>query len=1261
MRALVVISSGLALLLGCAAVPHVTPLSPAPRLVHGGGGADVDQLVSDFYGAGLAPEAAAARAGELQRQHPDCARVHEVAAWAALLAGDSAGAWIHFLRAAADLDSDATELYLWELSFGARAEAQVDMQLLDELRHNHPRAQVRQLATLELARLYDRYGRFAEAAELARSLGNISEWQLMGALDNDQGKGFLTVYPPEQKIDLAAELPGPLVPLHWRKVERLTRLGVVPLASLLWPHEFAVAYLATWVHSDRERAVQLRITSSSPTRAFVNDGLVLSEEQVAGGDFDNLIAPVALHAGWNQILIKSAHRRGVWTVRARLSGDDGAPLAGLAYSAAPQQYVAGPARESTDTLPATAPIGGPDGRRLLVESQLSARAGRERQSLSSLQELLDAHPTNLLAQYLGALAYWDAEELGKTIDLLNQGVQATGGRAGAFLTKRGHYYAQKQLWEKAQIDLLAAVALGPRTRTSQLELADLYEKRGWQVDRGQLLEQMLQRWPDDSWAMRERAECLDGQGYAAEAERLLERAATVEPGDDETWIKLRDLARRRNDFSSERRRVTELERLSPSSPGYVLDDGGLWRRKGDAARARARFEEAARMSPEWPRPWELLGNLAYERGHRDDALAAWKRAHDRDPNNSALAQRIEFLEPTRLGFIEKLVPSEADIDRALGEKRRVHPAAQVALLFDHEVTEVNADGSARRVVTQVSEALDEKGRDAITHERLPTAGALKILRAYSVSAGDKGERQEASSIRGGEVRFRNLQVGSKTVLQYVHYLPVGHFLPGSYQAQWYFQTPARQHEDATWVLVLPRGRALHTEITGDVQETRSSDGDREVHVFHAAHTAPLVQEAHMPPPEDLLTQVDVSTVDSWDDYVRWERALLADAFHSSSSLDALTDKLLAGAHSPREKLDKLFHHVAQEVRYQQDYETSIAGVRPHAAPVVIERGYGDCKDKAVLLIQMARRAGIKLQFAILRTTPAGRVRREVPNQQFNHAIVWVPKQDGIDQPFFMDPTSDGLDMGNLRTDDQGALSLVMEPESGKWQFREIPYQSPELQYDRHKIHMLVKSATEATALDEMSLRGGLAMGLRHLLRNEGEAKKLFETLAAALFPGTTLRDGKAGDREDIWHPLTLSLDLDVSQSIHPEEDSWRLAIPGSFHLASTVALKKRETPLRLGPPDSSLYDIEVALPEGHQVVHAPKDFTVEDRCFTLSRRAKVEPRKVVLHVEYTRRCTDVAVADYAAYRDAVQLAVHHFTDDLVFGKTPAPVEKSRKR
>jgi hypothetical protein len=138
------------------------------------------------------------------------------------------------------------------------------------------------------------------------------------------------------------------------------------------------------------------------------------------------------------------------------------------------------------------------------------------------------------------------------------------------------------------------------------------------------------------------------------------------------------------------------------------------------------------------------------------------------------------------------------------------------------------------------------------------------------------------------------------------------------------------------------------------------------------------------------------------------------------------------------------------------------------------------------------------------------------------------------------------------------------------------------------------------------------------------------------------------------------LTLDGAQAIHPEEDHFRLALPGSFRLAGAVALRARETPLRLGAPDSSQYRIDAELPEGYRVEHPPADFTVEHPCFRLARSSKIEARKIALTIDYRRSCSEIAPADYPGFREAVLRAAHRFGDELTFGEAPRAPEKKRR-
>ena len=1237
------------LVFGCAGIPRppADPRVGPVRLVHGGGGPEVDRLLERLYGREFALPDLRALAQAAVARSPQSGVAHEAAAYLATLADDPHEAWLHFWQAAQDLDDPLAELYLWEMNIDpTRAELEASLALYDAIRTGHPRPTARAAAAICQMRALRRLGRLDEARALLPAMGFIDRWAILGAFDNEAGKGFLTVFPPEKKIEFDRPVDGPLVPLRWRELPRMTDLGGVPLGGALWPSEASVAYLASWVHADAAVDARLRITTGDATRAWLNGGLVLSEERIDAGDLDNLVVPVRLQPGWNQLLIKSAQKSGGWWVQARLTDPDGAPLASLSYSAQPQPFHQQPdSLQALETPPELAAVM-PGNRRALLAGRRAARDGHLRRQESELQSFLDAAPGNFLAIYYMSFAYWANEESGKVIDLLNRGVERAGNQAPAFLRLRARYYMQRRLYDKAQADYLQEMQATHASRMAERDLAELYGQRGWRIDRCRQLAETARKWPDSAITVREQGSCEIGLGYAARGTATLERALALEPGAAKTLERLYDRALDESRFKDAHHWLRALVALEPATPAHLVSGAELSRREGRPAEAEALLGAAASFSPVWPRPHERLGDLFWEQGRSAEALVEWKLAHERDPNNSVLAQRIEFQEPTRLGFIERYVPGADAIDAALTRKIKPHPGAQAVERLDDEVTEVNADGSARRVVTLVAEALTEQGRDALITERVPTLGTLKILQAYSLSK--SGERQEASSIRGGTVRFRNLEVGSRVVLQYVHYAPSGHFLENHFVTTWYFRLPSWQNEKPRWVLVLGKDRPLRTDVAGPVKLAETVVGDRRVRIWSSEAAPPLTPEIASPPVADLLWRVSVSTVPDWDEYVRWERALLVDAFQNSPRLEELATRLTAGAASPREKLDRLFRYVTKEIRYQQDYENTVAGVRPHACPVVLERGYGDCKDKAVLLIHLAKLAGIKLKFAILRTVTAGKVLRDVPNQQFNHAIVYAPVQPGIAQPFFLDPTADGLDMGSLQPVDQGALSLVLDPDSGAWEMMTIPYDAPELSNTRLVLRADIKSTTEARLTGTLTARGGGAMAWRHTLRNKTAADKAMQAFASRLFPGATLKRSGWPPEEDTTKPLAIELDMDASRAIQAEEDHFRFPLPQIVDLAAAVALEQRETPLRLGVPDEWSESVVVTLPDGFVFLHVPGDFTITHPCFSAQGRSTAAGATRTFSFAFRHTCSEIAVDEYGPFRDRVRDTAAKLREALTF-------------
>ncbi len=1209
----------------------------------------IDALSQRFYAAELDPASMQVEVDALLEEHPGSALLHEMAAQLAELREDDHAAWEHWLRASADLSSDLGAIYLdralrFDMTAGEQAAAAA---FLDRLIATHPSPDVRADATRRRVSLLQARGQLDEATRLGATLNFIDAWMLLGAFDNDQGRGFIAEHPPEAEIDLDAEYRGLLRPIRWRRAGLFDRTGLVRVGDQVSPNVWGVAYLLTHVHTDAPRDVQLRLTSPSGVRTWLNEVLVVDQERLSRSATDNLVMPVHLEAGWNRILIKTAHDdQGPWRFGARITQLDGSAAPGLRFDTAMHDLPATSESASTANVSLLADVIAevqPPLRRELLTLYDSSRSGYEGDALATARTLLELAPHHPVVLYRAALTHWKSDELGVAQDLLNDAVARFPESAG-FFYQRGAFYRERDRYDRAIEDLEHARQLTPNARFATMSLAGTFEDRRWREHQCRVLQQAVERWPDSGWAIRALAFCESSRGYVEVARALHERADGIEPGQSWNLRRLASLARGRQDAGAEIGYVTRLRELVPWSGTDLLIAADHHRYAGDREGARALYAEALERDPVWAAPRHRLGNMAFEEGDLPRALELWSAALERDPENAGLADRVDFLRGDEDDPDRSLMPGDDQIDQALARAIEVDPGAHTVLLLDDEVTTIQQDGSARHLITQVSLATTTTGRDDLIQNRIPSSA--RVLRAFSVDG--EGRRQEASSVRGGVIRFRGLDVGSKIVLQYAYHSAPPAFLPNHYVGSWLFQGVNRQLGDARWVVQVPAGRELAMHVQGPIEHVQARVGDLDVHTFTASDVPPFVAEPQMPPVGDQIALVTLSTLLDWSEYVEWERALLSEVFETNANLRERAHELTEGARTTRERVDRIYRYVAQEIRYQQDYEDTIAGVRPHSCPVVLERGYGDCKDKAVLMILLAQELGIDVRFVVLRTTAAGRVRRAVPNQQFNHAIVYVPQQEGIEEGFFMDPTTDGLDMGNLRADDQGATALVLDPTDGEWSFMEIPYQAADMTYYRCDIEVSVTGEEAATADTTCRIRGTIASMFRRAMRNEERAGQVRQNVAHAMFQGSTVTDASTEHLEDIDEPLAMHLVLDASSALQAHGDERRMRPPAPFALGRLTRLERRRTPLRLGVPDSTRWAVSFEAPRGGRIVRVPEDFSIEHECFTLTRRSQTRGRRATVTVEYERTCPEISPEMYPEFRRQAQRAATLLHDEVVF-------------
>ena len=147
---------------------------------------------------------------------------------------------------------------------------------------------------------------------VARHLGFLTDWYVIGPFDARGMKGFKTVYPPEEKVDLSAEFSGKGKKIRWQRhrvVEPPPTAGghaaLVNLQQVVGNVEDAVAYAYTAFTVPEARTAEFRGAADDNLTVWVNGKREFGFEEYRNGvRLDRHRFRVKLKAGENTVLVK---------------------------------------------------------------------------------------------------------------------------------------------------------------------------------------------------------------------------------------------------------------------------------------------------------------------------------------------------------------------------------------------------------------------------------------------------------------------------------------------------------------------------------------------------------------------------------------------------------------------------------------------------------------------------------------------------------------------------------------------------------------------------------------------------------------------------------------------------------------------------------------------------------------------------------------------------------------------------------------------
>ena len=1218
------------LVTGCATLTPLTRVTPKDE-------AKLTAAAEAFYRAET-PDQLRAALAEAQAAGPATALHHELAARLAQLEARDADVVKHLVAVLSDTGGDASLFHLHvlaslELTWSERA---VVRDLYRSLVTNHPSPEVRSLAAAHLATMLNAEGDFSGRDEALASIPGQLNLAFAGTWDNDQGKGFDLEFAPEQRPGLTEKYEGRVGPVTWRTDAPRDSRGRYDLLQLMTPTRWAAAFAQGTFTTDTDGPRALRLTSTDPLKVWVDGKLVFGAAQLERSVPDHLVIPLTLTRGKHVVLIKSAHREGLWLLAARVT-----PFEGDAFKRELDPMLAWRVSGLTGT-PA----------RMLAHlvgwAHLSAGGAT---TVRFADAAVSKLPRSLILRSWVVDALWYNQERGRTADLLAALDTEVGDTLPFIRLRQARFHQQQGLKQKARDRLLAMQKEKPELHEVWDLLAEVWRGEGWTEDEVRTLKQRSEKFGSSPEEDLELSRALSRFGKREDAVELADKVLAELPFHPEALRREADLAWDAADFRETKKHQEARLESWPTDYSTWLALAETQRRLGDFKGSEASLLKAEALSPEASVPKAKRGDLLYERGDVAGAVTLWKRAVELNPENEALANRVEFLSPETRGEWMADLPDETRLEalvKARGQLKQL-PGADVAYLLDHEVTLLNTDGSTSNVVSVVVHAWNAQGRDRIIRQSVGS-GRLRVLHAYAVD--EKGQRSEASSERNRQIFFRGMQPGSTLVLQYRLDSPPKGYLARYYNETWSFQGVGDQREESTLVLWAPLNAKLHEYKVGELKPTQEKRGDLLRFAWTAKSTPPLISEPAMPTVGELAINIYLSTVPDWKTWLSWEQALLEGVFRDSPELDVVARGLGKGEPDAAEKLDRIHTFVMEEIRYQQDYESFIAGVKPHPASMTLERRYGDCKDKAVLFIELARKLGVDAHFALVRTRDSGPVREDVPMQQFNHAIVYVPEQPGVKARFF-DPTAELLDVASVRSDDVGTRSLVFDPRTNVHTWREIPFQSPESNRETTTVVLDVDAKGGARGSLTLEAVGRSGSAIRRTAKNQAVFTQIAQRIASSYLPNATTSDVRALEVESLRVPAAIRMQVAAGTFARSEGDTLRLKLPSDANPRNTFALATRDHPLLLGTPTMSQMQLELTVPEGFETKKLPSGGTVSLPCLSLTREVSQTGRVVKSKQTWRTTCERLSAQEYPTYRAKLDEMVRLLDDELVLGPAGA--------
>lgn len=1049
-------------------------------------------------------------------------------------------------------------------------------------------------------------------------------------------------------LDLKKVVAGVRAPMGWRWVQDAALVGAFQLGDVLDVDGDAHAWVVVAVDVAKPVDAMVVLGSNGPLYASLDGQKLVSwDGERALSDWQHAF-PVRLEAGRHRLALRVGHRTDAPELIARIVDKRGRLPQGVTVVKADGRTTAtfAPSKKLPKAISDLAGVDPAVAGRVLLYVKNTPDARRE--AALQFEKALTASPKSAELHYL--LGRAERADANRAREAFEKAVKLSGGKHAAAL---GH------LLPVAESARLSAHADSLARQLAKVDPEHPGYLTYWAMRTAELGDPVSAL----AWLARQKAP-------AQQARLLLARAELSESADRplqaaRTWeLFSRVLAGRHHALVRAVRLARRAGRSDQAGAWLVAASGqapwAIWPvlvraqvLNADAKRpgaALALLKTLEQRHPDSAELFQLRGQILLEKGDKTGAVAAFDRSLELKPQNQSLAERRRGM-VSRRSLAQRFAEPADTVIKASEEEPPSHTGA--TYLLDKQVVRVHDSGLSSRFtqrIIRIDAAAATERFETMSFSFTPGQERLQIVQAEVIHADGTRSRPKAVTTRRPRgktngvytlgayrvIRFSNLRVDDVVHVQVTSDEVGERNLFGSFFGVFFPVQSGDYARQVVRMIDAPSGRKLFAHGRGVKAPKRTVDtkSGRQTLTWNVRDVPAIPIERGMPGYGDIAWYANVSTYDSWKALADWYRELVRPQLTMSPKLQTLARSLVKGKSTVRDKVAAIQNWVVKNTRYV-GIEFGIHGFKPYKVTQVVERAYGDCKDKASLIIAMLGEVGVHAEFVLVRTRDLGRLEgKPATLWAFNHAIAYVPALDT-----YIDGTSEFAGLGEVPALDQGAMILRVSMKD------DSPPVLTQLPYRPAAENLVVSKGTVTLAADgsasldaSETIAGTQAPQIRRIFHDASRRKQRLSALLSQQYRGATLKSSNFTHLDALGKPVTVALTANLPS--FAEKTDAGLTVPldptPDAIMDRYGKYGERLQPLVLDYPVTERGQTSVVLPKGGKVVQKPGPVSLSSPFGSFKLTVSTRGNTVNVDEELVLNATQVKPGDYAAFRGFVQ-------------------------